>query len=134
MLQLNVGLIENCIIILLQAFKDYCQSMNEKYRRIFVKTSKEKSITDVGYIAFRRKSQDETELKTFDLKNLLKPVAPLYESFQSYQFIMAFIEDQGIQSSLVNYLEAFDDLESGYERLKAIGNLKNNRLLLNNFI
>ena len=102
--------------------------MNEKYRRIFVKTSREKSITDVGHIAFRRKSQlQKLYLEFNDIRNLLKPVAPMYESFQSYQFIMAFIEDQALQSKLVSYFEAFDDLENGFERLKAIGNLKRKR-------
>ena len=92
-------------------------------------TSKEKSIANNGFITFRKKAQDINQSgaiarQFYDIVNVLKPIAPLFESFQSYQIIMSYVNDQDLQKSLVSYYERFGGMKNGFGRLKALGKVE----------
>ena len=101
---------------------------------MFVITTKENSIVNNGFISFQKSAQHEDltaklAREFYDIINFLKPIAPLFESFKSYHFIMSFIDDRNLQKNLISYYDSFDDIKNPLQRLKAIGKFdeKNDR-------
>ena len=116
------------------AFKDYCTEHHLDFRRIFIKSTNEvpNSITNDGLITFRKKVNDDTvtnkiKKQFLNIKYELKPIAPLFASFKSYQFVVGYINDACIQSQFDLYLQNAVGLEkigSSEDRLKAIGKIQ----------
>ena len=116
------------------AFKDFCNENKLDFRRIFIKSANEvpKSITNDGLITFRKKvNSDETKNKIMrqflNIKYELKPIAPLFASFKSYQFVVNYINDACIQSQFDLYLQTavgLEEIGTSEDRLKAIGMIR----------
>ena len=106
------------------AFKEFCLINNTPFQRIFVITAQAKSIGNDRFVTFRQKVSytDDIVLKNqfFNIKNQLKPIAPLFESLQSFQFIMSYINDAYIQSTLQHYYQSFNNIDSVETRMQAI--------------
>ena len=117
------------------AFKDYCKEHDLNFRRIFIKSTKEvpNSITNDGLVTFRKKINEfivsnKIKKQFLNIKYELKPIAPLFASFKSYQFVVGYINDACIQSQFDVYLQTAVGLEnigSSEDRLKAIGKILN---------
>lgn len=118
------------------AFKDYCRRKNviDKqfiYRRFFLVDKQANSIANDGFVTFREKTtsddnncdSDCLDLKRgwFNIKNDLKPIAPLFEGLNSFRFIMDHINDADIRSTLQSYYQSFENIGVIDQRLKAIG-------------
>ena len=110
------------------AFKYYCTKNNLAYRRIFVKatTDCKESITNEDPLTFRKKVIDSSEnheirRRFLNIKQELKPIAPLFANFHSYTFVHSFLNDGFIQSSLDSYFHSFQKIETAEQRLQAIG-------------
>lgn len=117
------------------AFKDYCKEHDLNFRRIFIKSTNEvpNSITNDGLVTFRKKMNEfivsnKIKKQFLNIKYELKPIAPLFASFKSYQFVVGYINDACIQSQFDVYLQTAVGLEkisSSEDRLKAIGKILN---------
>ena len=67
------------------------------------------------------KKENELKKQFFNVKKELKPIAPLFASFESYKFVMNHINDAFILSNLHEYFQSHDNIGSVDNRLKAIG-------------
>ena len=106
------------------AFKDFSFNNNAPFRRIFIITAQQKSIGSDRFVTFRQKVSytDDIVLKNqfLNIKNQLKPIAPLFESLQSFRFVMSYINDAFIQATLQHYYQTFNNIGVVETRMQAI--------------
>ena len=112
-------LLGRCVIKRNFEFKMNCSKPYTKFEDFILR----KKLVDDPETNPELKKESDLKKQFLNVKNELKPIAPLFASFASYKFVMNYINDAFIQSCLHEYFRSQENIGAVESRLKAISRI-----------